>query len=90
VARNNPPAIPADTTPEVWWRQMDAIAARPVRERAAESAALNRAVADMQADAIRRRHPDYTERQVFLALVKQRYGAELAEAAWPECRSVSP
>ena len=80
----NPVAIPADTSPEVWRIQMEAIARRSVAERMAEWAALNREVAAMEADGVRRQHPGYTERQVFLALVRQRYGEELAFEVWPD------
>jgi hypothetical protein len=90
VTSRNPPAVPADTSPEVWRRQMDAIAARSVTDRLEEWAALNRAGAEMEAEAVRRRHPDYSDREVFLALVRLRYGDELAGAAWPECLTVTP
>jgi hypothetical protein len=35
-------------------------------------------------DAIRSRHPDYDERQAFLALVRLLYGDDLYAAAWPD------
>ena len=38
------------------------------------------------AQAVRRRHPDYDDRQVFLALVRRLYGDELALEVWPEVR----
>ncbi len=63
---------------------MEAIARRSVAERMAEWEALNREVAVMEADAIRRRHPDSTEREVFLALVRQRYGDDVAFEVWPD------
>ena len=55
-----------------------------------EWAELNRRIADMEADAVRRRHPDYDDRQVFLAMVRRRYGDDLAFQAWPAARSVEP
>jgi hypothetical protein len=69
---------------------MDAIARRSMADRLEEWAALNRAGADMEAEAVRRRHPDYSDHQVFLALVRRRYGDELAGAAWPASLSVEP
>lgn len=90
MAPRNPPAIPADTTPEAWHIQMAAIARRSPAERMEEWAALNDAVAKMEADAVRRRHPEYDDRQVFLALVRRRYGDVLAGAAWPDCLVVDP
>ncbi len=67
---------------------MDAIAARSMQERLDEWAALNRAMAEMEADAVRRRHPHYDDRQVFLTLVRLRYGDELAGQAWPDALAV--
>jgi hypothetical protein len=84
MTRRNPPAIPADTSPEVWHRQMAAIAARSVPDRLDEWNQHNRALAEMEADWIRRRHPDYTDRQVFIALVRHRYGDDLVRQAWPD------
>jgi hypothetical protein len=63
---------------------MDAIAARSVEDRLEEWAALNQAVAQMEADAVRRRHPECSDRQVFLALVRKRYGNDLVGGAWPD------
>ena len=45
---------------------------------------LNRAVARMEADGIRSRHPDYDDHQVLLAAARLRYGDELVRAAWPD------
>ena len=82
--RRNPRAIPADTSEEAWRLQMAAIAQRSVADRLEEWAELNRAVARMEADGIRRRHPDYDDRQVMLAAARMRYGDELVGAAWPD------
>ncbi len=79
----NPPVVPADTSLDAWNRQMDAAAARSVEDRLAEWAALTRATAAMQADVTRRHHPEYDDHQVFLALVRSRYGDDLFRAAWP-------
>lgn len=90
MARSNPPVIPADTSPEVWRRQMAAIGQRSVAERLAEWEALLEAGTKMEADAIRRRHPGYDDRQVFLAMVRRRYGDDLALKVWPEAAEVDP
>lgn len=84
----NPAVIPADTSPEVWRRQMDAIARRSIPDRLDEWAQLNRGVARMAEQAVRRRHPDYDDRQVFLALVRARYGDDLALRVWPDAAEV--
>ena len=77
----NPPAIPADTTPEVWRMQMDALARRTPADRLAEWEVLDAAIAEMEAEGVRRRHPTYGERVFFLALVRRRYGDVLFAAA---------
>lgn len=66
---------------------MAAIARRGVDERMAEWVALNRELAAMEADGIRRRHPGYTEREVFFALVRRRYGDDVAFEIWPETKA---
>ncbi|MBS1847294.1 MAG: hypothetical protein JST73_03365 [Actinobacteria bacterium] len=86
----NPPVVPVDTDAEVWRRQMEAIKRRSVAERIDEWEQLNRAVGLMAEQAVRRRHPDYSDRQVFLALVRAWYGDELAFAVWSEAATVQP
>lgn len=90
VARRNPPVVPADTTRDVWRRQMAAIGARTPQERIVEWEQLNRAAAKMEADAVRRRHPEYTERQVVIATMRLRYGDDLVTAACPDEPLVEP
>lgn len=84
----NPAAIPADTSREAWKRQMAALAQRSIADRLDEWAQLNRGVNRMAEQAVRRRHPDYDDRQVFLALVRRLYGDQLAFEVWPEAAAV--
>lgn len=84
MAPRNPPVVPADTSPEVWRVQMAAIAARPPESRIAEWEALNRAMAQMEEDGVRRRHPEYDDHDVHVALVRLRYGDDLVKGAWPD------
>ncbi len=67
---------------------MAAIAKRSIPERLDEWAQLNRGIAKMNEQAVRRRHPHYTDRQVFYVLVRQAYGDELAFEVWPEAATV--
>lgn len=90
MTRRNPPVVPADTSPDVWRRQMDAIAARSVAERLDEWAQLNVGLSRMEADGIRRRHPDYDNHQVLLAQARMRYGDDLVVAVWPNEVLVDP
>lgn len=69
---------------------MAAIASRSVPDRLAEWEALNRAGAAMEEAALRRRHPDYDPDEVLRALVRIRYGDDLARAAWPHQDLVDP
>ena len=68
---------------------MDAIAARSVQERLEEWAELNRRGAEMEANAVRRRYPMFSEREVFYVLVRKRYGDELALQVWPAARDIA-
>lgn len=86
----NPPAIPRDTSVDVWRRQMAAMAEKSVPQRLEEWAAFNRAMAEMEEAAVRRSHPDYDDHQIFLVLVRRRYGDALAFQVWPEAASVDP
>ena len=69
---------------------MKAVAERSVEERLEEWQQLNEAVARMEADGIRRRHPDYDDHQVLLAAARIRYGDALVLAAWPGDQLVDP
>ncbi len=69
---------------------MDAIARRTPAERLVEWDALNSAIALMEANGVRRRHPQYSEREVFLAIVRRRHGDELFQAAWPGVPLLQP
>ncbi len=90
MSQRNPPAVPADTDPAAWRLQMQILAQRTPAQRLAEWAEFNDALALMEEAAMRRRHPDYGDRQVFLALVRGRYGDELAGTVWPDSLLVEP
>jgi len=44
----------------------------------------------MEADGIRRRHPDYSDHPVMLAAARVRYGDDLVGAAWPNQALLDP
>jgi len=67
---------------------MEATARRTIPDRLDEWDQLNRGVIRMAEQAVRRRHPDYSDRQVFLALVRRLYGDELALEVWPAAAAV--
>jgi hypothetical protein len=73
-----------DTTPEASevqaasWRMMTA------REKADLVAALSRVTRELAERGIRARHPDASEREVFLRLAILQLGRELAVQAYPD------
>lgn len=69
---------------------MAAIGIRTASERLAEWESFNAEMSRLEADAARRRHPDYDDGQMLRALVRRRYGDELARAAWPGLDLVEP
>lgn len=84
----SPPPIPADTSLEAWRVRTAAIGRRSVAERLAEWETLKRKGEQMEANGVRRQHPESTDRQVFLTLVRRRDGDELACEIWPDARGV--
>jgi hypothetical protein len=44
---------------------------------------MNEVLRRVAEDGVRRRHPEYTERQVELAVIRLRYGEELFQQAFP-------
>ena len=76
---SNPPAVPIDTSVEVWRCQMDAIAAQTVEQRLEAWTELNTRLARMEEQAVRRCHPDFDDRKVLIELVRRRYGDKLAK-----------
>ena len=83
MSLRNPPVVPADTSPDVWRRQMQIVASMSVQQRIARWESFNVALAEMEAAAVRRAYPDMSNDEVFFELVRRRYGNELAAAAWP-------
>lgn len=90
MAVSNPPVVPPDTSPEVWRMQMAAIARRSMADRLREHEALNNWADQAEEAGVRRRHPDYTDRQVMLAQARMRYGDELVLKVWPDEALVQP
>lgn len=90
MERRNPPGCPKDTPQHIWRRQMGLVRARTVPERLEEWRQLNEAGAVMEEQSVRNRHPEYNDREVFLALVVSRYGEELAHEVWPDSVGIEP
>jgi hypothetical protein len=69
-----PSVIPADTDAATWWKQMQIRAKQTPNERLAIWAETNHAFEVMQEQAVHRRHPEYTDRELFWALLRIRHG----------------
>jgi len=71
--------IPFDTSIEVWRTDMAAIAAMTPDARLHACATLNRAMAQMQDEAVRRQYPTYNDAQVMRELIKRQYGSKILD-----------
>jgi len=62
---------------------MDAMAAQTVEQRLEIWAELNAQLALMEDESVRRQHPDFSDHDVLVELVRRRYGDDLAQKVWP-------
>jgi hypothetical protein len=74
----NPTFVPADTSHEVWRMQMSALGAMTPEQRLALWEESQRQFSLMEDAAMRRLHPDFSDYQILVELVRARYGDELA------------
>lgn len=70
--------------------QMEAIGRRSMADRLKEWEALNQWADQAEEAGVRRRHPEYTDRQVMLAQARMRYGDELVMKVWAGEALVAP
>ena len=78
MAVKNSTIVPADTSPEVWRMQMSALGAMTPEQRLALWEESQRQFSLMEDVAMRRLHPDFSDYQILVELVRARYGDELA------------
>ena len=79
------PPIPADTTPEAFEVQM-AIYRKMTPDQAIQNVlALNRRARACATAGVRMRHPDYTDDQVRLAVIRMALGDKLFREVYPGC-----
>jgi hypothetical protein len=71
--------IPSDTSIEVWRADMAAIAAMAPIARLHACATLNRALAQMQDESVRRQYPTYNDAQVMRELIRRQYGSKILD-----------
>jgi hypothetical protein len=80
----------ADTSPKAEQVRLGILRAKAPEQRLLDALELSEAARELTKAGIRSRHPDYTPRQVELALFRLLYGPALADNAWPESTLLSP
>ena len=68
---------PRDTAPEAWKVQMDLIRKMSPEERLERCFELSAMVLDFAEAALRQKHPEASDREIFLRLAHRKLGAEL-------------
>ena len=81
---------PLDTTLEAEKIQLDIFRRMGPERRLEAGLSLSRTCRELLREGVRRRHPDYDERQVRLAVIRLTLPDDLFSAAYPEARDVLP
>ena len=81
---------PLDTTQEAEKIQLDIFRRMGPERRLQAGLALSRTCRELLREGVRRRHPDYDERQVLLAVIRLTLPEDLFSAAYPEARDILP
>ena len=76
-------AIPRDTTLDAFWVQIEALRRLGTKGRARMTFQLCEQVRRFAAAGVRSRHPDYTDEQVRLAVIRLRLGERLFAKVYP-------
>jgi hypothetical protein len=75
--------LPADTTLEAARIQHGIHRRMPPEQRLRQAFAMSEVARELSAAGVRARHPDYTERQVKLAVIRLMLGKELFRRVYP-------
>lgn len=78
MAVKNSIFVPIDTSSEVWRMQMSALGSMTPENRLALWEESQKQFSLMEDAAMRRLHPDFSDYQILVELVRARYGDELA------------
>ena len=81
--------IPADTTPEAAWVQLEIYRRLSPARRLELAFGMSNSLREIVAAGVRSRHPGYNEEQVRLAVIRLYLGEELFKKAYPG-RNVAP
>lgn len=82
--------IPLDTTPEAARIQLEVFRRMGPKGRLQAGIALSRTCRELLREGVRRRHPEYDERQIRLAVIRLMLPEDLFRAAYPEARDILP
>lgn len=82
--------IAADTSPDAYAVQIEAYRRMGGLQRAQIAFRLSDFMRRTAMAGIRRRHPDYDDRRVLLALARLLHGDNLVRRAWPNDELVDP
>lgn len=74
-----PTPYTTDTSPEAFEVQLECLRKMSPQERIRRTCAMSRRVRKMALDAIRRRHPEFSEGDVQLRFIELTYGKPLAD-----------
>jgi hypothetical protein len=75
--------IPADTTPEAAWVQMQIYRRMPMKDRLKQAFDMFSFMQQVCAAGVRVQHPEYTEEQVKHEVIRRNLGPELFAKAYP-------
>ena len=81
---------PLDTAQEAQKIQLDIFRRMGPERRLQAGLALIRTCRELLREGVRRRHPDYDERQIRLAVIRLTLPDDLFSAAYPEAREILP
>ena len=81
---------PLDTTLEAEKIQLDIFRRMGPERRLQAGLALSRTCRELLREGVRRRHPDYDERQIQLAAIRLTLPHDLFSSAYPEARDILP
>jgi len=77
---------PPDTTPEAWAVQMEIYRRMTPQRRSELAAELSDNMRRVAAEGVRKRHPEYSEEEIRLAVIRLSIGEELFREAYPDCK----
>jgi hypothetical protein len=75
--------VPADTTPEAARVQLEIFRRMPPEKRLKLAFQMSDSLRELVASGVRGRHPDYTEEQVRLAVIRLTLGDKLFRQVYP-------